>query len=107
DGRRTATPSTNVVVNNVSFGLGYGSDGAMLAVGPQMAGNIYNTYAYNLSTWANMGRVLSMKSNPSMGGLANNINIDTVSTSALNQDVAYITFNDDSDASWAGPTGFN
>jgi polygalacturonase len=107
DGRRTRQPSSNVVANNVTFALASGTDGSMISVGPEMAGGVYNTYAYNLSTTGVNGRVLGMRSNGSQGGVANNINLDTVSTSALNDDVAYLTFNDDSDASWAGPTGFN
>jgi polygalacturonase len=107
DGRRVDEPSMNVVINDVTFALATNSNGAMIAVGPEMAGNVYNTYAYNLSGTGNNERLLGMRSNPSQGGTANNLNIDTVALSVLNDDVANMTFNDDSDASWAGPGGFN
>jgi len=107
DGRRVDTPSSNVVVSGVTFSLADGADGAMIAVGGEMSGNIYHTYAYNLSASGNNDRLLHMRSNASQGGMANDINIDTVTGSSLANDVACLTFNDDSDASWAGPAGFN
>jgi polygalacturonase len=100
DGRRLHTPTTNVVVQHVTFAGNYG----ILALGSEESGGIAHIFGYDMTAVDNhtlgVGRVfqytLFMKANWDRGGVVDDIHLDSVKMYNISGPIVYgdMTYDD-------------
>lgn len=81
DGRRWATPSSNIIVRNCKMADGHGG----VAIGSEISGGFKNLWVENCEMDSpHLERVIRIKSNPMRGGTVSNINVRNVSVGECN-----------------------
>lgn len=74
DGRRVGRPSENILIENCNFNYGHGG----IAMGSEISGGIRNVLVRNCVMGKNNSAPIRFKSQPSRGGLVENITFENI-----------------------------